>query len=208
MSKVSDPPAPGKTRQRTRPTRDDVRERVLQAASEVFLEHGYHQASTAEIAARAGFTKGALYSNFGGKDDLFLELVEKEANARVERLSTGGDRVGFDGLVDGLLALARGDRAGLVFAEFRAAAAQDPTTASRVAAVRRRLVSSMAARLSAEVSAAGLGLAVPAEEAATLLVALVNGLVLEQVGVSDQLVSRETLSRLLAGLITTAQEDS
>ncbi len=210
MSKVSDHPAPGKTRQRVRPTREDVRARVLGAAAEVFLEHGYHHASTAEIAARAGFTKGALYSNFGGKEDLFLELVEQEAVARVEQLSVRGSSgaVSLDDLVDGLLALTRGDRAGLVFAEFRAAAAQDEATAARVAGVRRRLVASMADRLSAEVAAAGLELAVPAEEAATLLVALVNGLVLEQVGVPDPLVSREALTRLLAGLVSTPQEDS
>lgn len=207
MSKISDPPAPGKGRRRVRPTREDVRARVLGAAAEVFLEHGYHQASTAEIAARAGFTKGALYSNFGGKEDLFLELVEREAVARVEQLAVRGSSgaVSLEDLVDGLLALTRGDRAGLVFAEFRAGAAQDPEIAARVAAVRRRLVASMAARLSAEVDAAGLTLAVPAEEAATLLVALVNGLVLEQVGVPDPLVSRAALAQLVTGLIASPQ---
>ena len=209
MSKVGAGPGRGKTRARVRPTREDVRARVLGAAGEVFLEHGYHHASTAEIAARAGFTKGALYSNFGGKEDLFLALVEQETSARVERLATRGSAgaAGLDDLVDGLLALTHRDRAGLVFAEFRAQAAQDPATAARVAEVRRRLVASMADRLAAEVAAAGLVLTVPAEEAATLLVGLVNGLGLEQVGADRPLVSRESLTRLVSGLVA-PQEDA
>ncbi|GAA1910791.1 helix-turn-helix domain-containing protein [Nocardioides marmoribigeumensis] len=210
MQKVSAGPAEGKTRERVRPTREDVRARVLGAAAEVFLEHGYHQASTTEIASRAGFTKGALYSNFGGKEDLFLALVEQEATARVEQLSVPGrtGTVSLDDLVDGLLGLTRGDRAGLVFAEFRAAASQDRDTAARVAVVRRRLVASMAARLAAEVAAAGLALAVPAEEAATVLVALVNGLGLEQVGAAGPLITRDTLLRVLSGLVTAPEEDA
>jgi AcrR family transcriptional regulator len=210
MTKVSAGPAKGKTRERVRPTREDVRARVLGAAAEVFLEHGYHQASTSEIAARAGFTKGALYSNFGGKDDLFLALVEQEATARVEQLAVPSrpGAVTLDDLVDGLLALTLGDRAGRVFAEFRARAAQDEEVAARVAEVRARLGGSMAERLAAEVSAAGLALAVPAQEAATLLVALVNGLVLEQVGVDRPLVSREALLRLVSGLVTAPEEDA
>jgi AcrR family transcriptional regulator len=206
MTKVSAGPAKGKSRERVRPAREDVRARVLAAAGEVFLEAGYHQASTAEIASRAGFTKGALYSNFGGKEDLFLALVEQEAGSRVQQLAA---TAGLADLADGLLALARDDRPGLVFAEFRAAAAQDPVVAARVAAVRRRLVASMADRLATEVAAAGLRLTVPAEEAATLLVALVNGLGLEQVGADRPLVSPSSLHRLLAGLVTPApQEDA
>ena len=210
MRKIGADPAQGKTRERVRPTREDVRARVLRAAGEVFLEHGYHHASTSEIAARAGFTKGALYSNFGGKEDLFLALVEQEATARVEQLSVPGSAgtVSLDDLVDGMLGLTLGDRAGLVFAEFRAAASQDPDTAARVAVVRRRLVASMADRLSGEVAAAGLALTVPAEEAATVLVALVNGLGLEQVGAAGPLVTRDTLLRVLSGLVTAPEEDA
>ena len=70
------------------------------------------------------------------------------------------------------------------------------------------LVESMAERLAAEVAAAGLRLAVPAHEAATLLVALVNGLGLEQVGVEGPLVSPEALRRLLSGLVTAPEEDA
>ena len=70
------------------------------------------------------------------------------------------------------------------------------------------LVASMADRLAAEVTAAGLVLTVPSQEAATILVALVNGLVLEQVGVDRPLVSRDALHRLVSGLVAAPQEDA
>jgi AcrR family transcriptional regulator len=57
-------------------------ERLLTAAREVFLERGFHGASVAEIAERAGYTTGALYSNFGGKDDLFLAVLDVELAER------------------------------------------------------------------------------------------------------------------------------
>src|SRR4051812_24488011 len=54
-----------------RPARRDVREQILAAASELFRASGYAETTVADVAARAGFTKGAVYSNFGGKPELF-----------------------------------------------------------------------------------------------------------------------------------------
>jgi AcrR family transcriptional regulator len=50
--------------------RQATRERVLEAAGEVFAERGFHGASVEDICERAGFTRGAFYSNFSSKDDL------------------------------------------------------------------------------------------------------------------------------------------
>jgi AcrR family transcriptional regulator len=50
---------------------------LLAAARHVFLRRGFHVASLDEIAEEAGYTKGAVYSNFRGKDDLFLALLEE-----------------------------------------------------------------------------------------------------------------------------------
>jgi AcrR family transcriptional regulator len=57
-------------------------ERLLSAARDVFLQRGFHAASVAEIAERAGYTTGAIYSNFGGKDDLFLAMLDIELAER------------------------------------------------------------------------------------------------------------------------------
>jgi AcrR family transcriptional regulator len=61
-----------------------TRDELLAAARRVFLRRGFHGASLEEIAEEAGYTKGAVYSNFEGKDDLFLALLEAHYDARVE----------------------------------------------------------------------------------------------------------------------------
>src|ERR1700730_9838908 len=74
----------------TRPTREqrkaETRERLLAAATRVFARSGYHGASVDEIAEEAGFSTGAVYSNFEGKEDLFLALVEDQLAAQTRAL--------------------------------------------------------------------------------------------------------------------------
>jgi AcrR family transcriptional regulator len=63
-----------------RPTRKEkqaeTRDRLLAAAERVFLRHGLQGSSVEEIAAEAGFTRGAFYSNFKSKDELFVALLQ------------------------------------------------------------------------------------------------------------------------------------
>jgi AcrR family transcriptional regulator len=54
-----------------------TRERLLDAALEVFSRRGYYAASLDEIAAEAGYSKGAVYSNFSNKEELFLALIDR-----------------------------------------------------------------------------------------------------------------------------------
>lgn len=63
-----------------------TRERLLDAATEVFAEEGLLGASVEAICARAGFTRGAFYSNFDSKEQLFLELLEREFARRARHL--------------------------------------------------------------------------------------------------------------------------
>jgi AcrR family transcriptional regulator len=76
------------------PRREATRERLLTAAMEVFAEKGFHGASVEQICERAGFTRGAFYSNFAAVDDLVIELYERHARrlaTRVQALNTRGD---------------------------------------------------------------------------------------------------------------------
>lgn len=66
--------------------RQATRERLLDAATEVFAELGLQGASVEAICARAGFTRGAFYSNFAHKEELFLELLEREFARRARHL--------------------------------------------------------------------------------------------------------------------------
>lgn len=81
---------------RTRPTRGEVRDRILDAASKVFAADGFAGATIDAIGQAAGFTKGAVYSNFESKDELFLALVDREFELRGEQIATVLDNSGGD----------------------------------------------------------------------------------------------------------------
>src|SRR5664279_3586021 len=82
---ASSPNAPPVVRAR-RPKREVVRRRLLDAALEVFAEHGFDTANLDQVAAAAGLTKGAIYSNFTSKDDLFYAMMAEQVLARVESI--------------------------------------------------------------------------------------------------------------------------
>ncbi|MFZ4875680.1 TetR/AcrR family transcriptional regulator [Janthinobacterium sp. Mn2066] len=67
-------------------SRAQTRERILASAAIVFTREGYGGASVDRIAEEAGYSKGALYSNFASKDVLFLELVDVHSNSQVSEL--------------------------------------------------------------------------------------------------------------------------
>jgi AcrR family transcriptional regulator len=73
------------SRVRTRPTRDDTREKLFEAAARIFEEHGIGGASIEAIAAAAGFTRGAFYSNFTSKDELIIAMLEDHVEQSIRR---------------------------------------------------------------------------------------------------------------------------
>lgn len=76
--------SPQRRRQTRAQTQAETRTRLLEAAAEEFAAHGFAGASIDAITARAGYTRGAFYSNFATKADLLLELSE----AQMARFST------------------------------------------------------------------------------------------------------------------------
>ncbi len=62
---------------RRSPKAERTRADLLAAARRVFAEKGYEGASVGDVAAAAGYTKGAVYANFGSKEELFLELARQ-----------------------------------------------------------------------------------------------------------------------------------
>lgn len=69
-------------------SRENTRARLLDAAAQIFAEVGLDGASVETICERAGFTRGAFYSNFDSKDALFLELMSTVADQRLELIRT------------------------------------------------------------------------------------------------------------------------
>ena len=74
------------SRVRTRPTRDDTREKLFDAAARVFEDQGIGGASIEAIAAAAGFTRGAFYSNFKSKDELIIAMLEDHVEQSILRI--------------------------------------------------------------------------------------------------------------------------
>lgn len=76
---------------RNRRTRAEIAEQnraaVLTAARLHFEQHGYHGASLDLIAETAGFSKGAVYSRFDSKDDLFLAVLAESIAQRHEAIA-------------------------------------------------------------------------------------------------------------------------
>jgi AcrR family transcriptional regulator len=67
----------------------ETQARLLDAAEGVFVRDGYEGAQLDEIAATAGRSKGAVYTHFKSKEDLFLVLYEHQIRSHIDRLVNG-----------------------------------------------------------------------------------------------------------------------
>jgi AcrR family transcriptional regulator len=60
-----------------------TRARLLEAAASVYAKRGFNGATLEEVAADAGFTKGAVYAHFGSKENLLLALLEEHLASQI-----------------------------------------------------------------------------------------------------------------------------
>lgn len=67
-------------------SRQLTRAKLVDAAGRIFTRTGFDAASVEEIAEKAGFSRGAFYSNFSSKDEIFLELLEEKHRQRANAL--------------------------------------------------------------------------------------------------------------------------
>src|SRR5512142_738449 len=171
---------------------DRNRALLLAAARQVFLARGYYAATLEQIADEAGFSKGAVYSRFASKADMFLALLEDRITERAaQNAQLAAELVGtgnFAALLDQAERAERGAPGWrLLVTEFRVHAARDPELNRRYAALHARTVDRLATILAA-ISARGAdGLAFPARQLAELILALEVGIALEQLANPDAL---------------------
>src|SRR6202167_4817962 len=194
------------TREQSRAT---TRERLLAAARRVFARSGFHGASVEEIASEAGFSTGALYSNFDGKEDLFLALMEREidehareiADAVRERASiaeraTGGARRWMT-MID------REPELLLLFMEFWAYGVRDPEVRPKVAERFAQMRQVLTQLIADGVREFDLELALPAEQLAVAIDALAAGIARQKLADPDA-VPDELMGRVLSLLFAAA----
>lgn len=172
------------------PTEATSRDQLLAAASRVFARRGYHGASMNEIATEAGFSKGALYWNFDGKEDLFFALLDalderlRTLIAAATHAPTGEQRTGE--LSRGISQLLIDGRdVVMLFHEYSALAVRDPQVAARYATRNERLREEIAGAIRERHEHLGLPLTLPAENLATAMIALVHGLSIQQLTEPD-----------------------
>jgi len=165
---------------RLRTPRAEVRQRILQAATSEFAGKGFAGTTIDAIADAAGFTKGAVYSNFGSKDDLFFALLDQQIERRVELVSALAEKAGArpspkdvgDLLMAGVLANRDWQ---MLFIEYWLRAMRDPDVRARFGEHRR------AVRASIEDAFRRLDTSSIDPATATVLVlALNNGLSIEE----------------------------
>jgi AcrR family transcriptional regulator len=114
---------------------EETRSRILDAAGELFAEHGYDATSVADICAHAGVTKGAFYHHFESKQAIFLELRDRWLAPLEAQLTLARDpdetlpqllqHVGD--LAREMFAATGEDQRQQIFLELLSAARQDPT---------------------------------------------------------------------------------
>jgi AcrR family transcriptional regulator len=163
-----------------------VRAQLLDAAERVFARHGYQGASIDAIAAEAGYSHGAIYSNFNGKEDLFLVLVEERIDARLARVYEAADAALSHGATPLEAArrfvamLQHEQQAYLLLVDFWNQAVREPKAAARFADRHARLRALIGRIVEGVARDTGAELTLPREQVATALIALVNGLTIER----------------------------
>jgi AcrR family transcriptional regulator len=189
---------------RTRPPRTEVRERLLAAASRVFADKGFAAASVEDVARAAGLTKGAIYSNFASKDELFFELLGEQVARRVltfeaiEAPPAGAREVG-DALMK---AVVEEQDWQMLFIEFWQRAMRDPAARKQFVAHRREVRRAIAEAIEARATELGRPLPMPAKDLATVVLALSNGLAIEHLPDPGEAPARlfgDALEALLRG---------
>jgi AcrR family transcriptional regulator len=199
----------GRTREEKRAAN---RQRLLDAALEVFSERGYHAATIEEIAAEAGLSNGAVYYNFRNKEDLFLALFDQRIQARIAAVErtfgagTAGDEETVTQVESAAMHGVRdidNPKEWAMFFEFVAHAARAPAFRREFRKRARRLRAAFARAIERQTAELGSQLALPPEQVAVAIAALTQGLAVQRVtdagAVPDELLG-QLIVYLLRGM--------
>jgi AcrR family transcriptional regulator len=178
-----------------------TRELLLDAAIEVFAEKGYHGASLDDVADAAGFTKGAVYSNFTRKSDLFRALLEREAGRAAAARRQAIETAPLGLLPEIARELARQPGAypelEVLLVEFWLAAARDPSLRAPLLSTSEAMGEALTEKLPGPRTESGLD----GHEMGIIFDALLNGLTMHRVldpdGAQPELLGK-ALRKLLA----------
>jgi len=196
------------TTPRVRPRREDVRAQILEAAIVVFNREGYGAASIQKIAAEAGFTKGAVYSNFDSKQELFGAIMRARFSetslAVLEGITPTSD--GWHAAVGQaatLLAQHIGTLGSLhaLVIEFALQASRDPEAREVYLELRHAQRLELADGLRTRAASLGLAESIDFDQVAATILALISGLTLESI-IDPHLPTENIIRDALLGALT------
>ncbi|MGW3569897.1 TetR/AcrR family transcriptional regulator [Streptomyces sp. NPDC000941] len=186
--------------------REEVRRRLLTAAERVFAERGYADSKLEDIAHTAGFTKGAVYSNFGSKRELFGALLSERAEAELTAVMAGLDEAGdIAALIDQAARLVaqriiQDTERGRLGLEFAARATRDKETGAVLTPMRRAQRTAAAGAVRAAAERVGITPPIDPELAGVILHCLTNGLSMEHL-VDPEGIDATTAERALGAVL-------
>jgi len=167
-------------------SRERTRALLVEAAAGVFAERGFYGASVEDITERAGFSRGAFYSNFDSKDDLFLALlddrIESEVRAMREAIESDPSPQAFFQFLGRRGGRRTHDTAqwALLSAEFWVHALRNRHLAPKLAARQRAGRAALARVIESMCAQIGITLTTTAEDLASVMLAVDDGLVLQE----------------------------
>lgn len=187
-----------------------TRAELIATAAKVFARRGYNGASVEEIAEEAGYSHGAVYSNFEGKADLFLAVFEDYMAERVGELAATQAALPPDAPLEAraraladqwMERLARDRESVVLHMEFIAHADRDPELARRFGTRSAAMREAVTRYISQYQEEAGVELALPADDLALVLRALGIGLAVESL-VSPDVVRHDLYGDFVELLVT------
>jgi AcrR family transcriptional regulator len=193
-----------------------TRAELLATATSVFARRGYQGASVEEIAEEAGYSHGAVYSNFDGKADLFLAVFEEYMAERARELAATQVDLTEDAplevraraLADQWMERFGRDRESFVLhMEFIAHAGRDPELAGRFGSRSAALREAVARYIASYQEEAGVELALPPDDLALILRALGIGLAVEAL-IGPDAVRQSLYGDFVELLVRLARQDA
>jgi AcrR family transcriptional regulator len=185
-----------------KPTRDEKKARtrrsLLDAAASVFARRGFAATSLDEVAEEAGFSKGAVYSNFSSKEDLFLAVLDEHVNrqmidigARIDFTRSRDEQVAEAGHL--FMDLFQQERTWYLLSfEFLAYAARNPQFQVEFSARQRAQREAIVAMITEHSEQTETPMPMPPERMAVALEAVANGIAFaklaDEAGVPDDLL--------------------
>ncbi len=178
------PPLPSRSRTRQTERTRATRRKLLDAAKRIFAQDGFEAARLEDIAAGAGYTRGAFYANFKSKEDIFFALFEEWVRERIETFTSAARR--HSDPVEKLAALrthyaelATDRRLVLISMEFKLFALRHPEAHTRLRNRHRRIRASFGDLFTEIMSALGKTIPIAYPAASACLGAVSQGLLLE-----------------------------